>query len=143
MTRLLSVVALAACTACAPPDGAPEAPRGAPAGAPAADTASIARSIEEYFAKSLSPDIELEARDIGSSDVPGWLRGTLAVNAGGSAQEIGFLVTPDGRYFISGEVTDLSVDPLQAVIERIDLDGRPARGPVDAPVTIVEYSDFQ
>jgi len=153
MRRLLSAVALAAVAACASPDGTPPPapgaarpgippPPAAPA-RPAAAPADIGRSIEEYFAKSLSPDIDLEARNIGESDVPGWLQGTLAVNAGGSAQEIGFLVTPDGRYFISGEITDLTIDPLQAVSERIDLEGLPGRGPVDAAVTIVEYSDFQ
>ena len=153
MRRLLSAVALAAVAACASPDGTPSGtpeypasrvtPRQAATARPAIPRADIGRSIEEYFAKSLSPDIDLEARNIADSDVPGWLQGTLAVNAGGSSQEIGFLVTPDGRYFISGEITDLTIDPLQAVSERIDLEGQPGRGPADAAVTIVEYSDFQ
>ncbi len=152
MRHLLSAVALAAVAACASPDGTSSRAPGSPPAAtpppsmptqPAATIADIGRNIEEYFAKSLSPDIDLEARNIAESDIQGWLQGTLAVNAGGSAQEIGFLVTPDGRYFISGEVTDLTIDPLRAVSERIDLEGLPGRGPEAAAVTIVEYSDFQ
>jgi protein-disulfide isomerase len=148
---LAAVAALAAlATACATPEGSHPtavAPTPAPqaAGVPGAAMSGedLASRIEEYFTKSVSPGITLEARDIHPSDVPGWREGTLAVTSGGDGQEIGFLVTPDGRYFISGEVTDLTVDPLQAVVDKIELEGKPARGPADAPVTIVEYSDFQ
>jgi protein-disulfide isomerase len=136
---LIAVAALGAGACNTAPTSAPVASP-APAAAKADD---VAKRIEEYFTKSVTPGIVLKATGIGPSEVPGWNKGTLDVDAGGNKQSIPFLVSPDGRYFISGEVTDLTVDPLQATMKKIDLKDRPARGPADAKVTIVEFSDFQ
>jgi protein-disulfide isomerase len=136
---LIAVAALGAGACNTAPTSAPVASP-APAAAKADD---VAKRIEEYFTKSVTPGIVLKATAIGPSEVPGWNKGTLDVDAGGNKQSIPFLVSPDGRYFISGEVTDLTVDPLQATMKKIDLKDRPARGPADAKVTIVEFSDFQ
>jgi protein-disulfide isomerase len=103
----------------------------------------VAKRIEDYFSKSVTPGITLKASAISASQVPGWNKGTLDVDANGNKQSIPFLVSLDGRYFISGDVTDLTVDPLEAVMKKIDLANRPSRGPADAKVTIVEFSDFQ
>ncbi len=103
----------------------------------------VSRRISEYFGKSVTPGVGLRVTDLAPAEVPGWNKGTLEVSAGGNTQNMSFLVSQDGRYFISGEVTDLTVDPLQAVMQKIDLKDEPARGPADAKVTIVEYSDFQ
>ncbi len=120
---------------------APEQPTTATGGVD--NKEEVSRRIAEYFGKSVTPGIILRVTDITPSDVPGWNKGTLEVSAGTNNQTMTFLVSKDGRYFISGEVTDLTVDPLKAVMDKIDLKGRPARGPADAKVTIVEYSDFQ
>jgi len=103
----------------------------------------VSQRISEYFGKSVSPGIILHVKDLAPAEVVGWNKGTLEVVAGGNTQTMPFLVSQDGRYFITGEVTDLTVDPLKAVMQKIDLTGQPARGPADAKVTIVEYSDFQ
>ena len=89
-----------------------------PAPAATADPGEVARRIEEYFAKSVTPGMALKAGGIVASGVPGWNRGTLDVDANGSKQSLPFLVSPDGRYFISGEITDLTVDPLQATMAK-------------------------
>jgi protein-disulfide isomerase len=131
-----ATLAIAACNQA--PSNAPVTPS-----APAAKPEEIAKRIEEYFTKSVTPGIGLKATGIAPSEVPGWNKGTLDVDANGNEQSIPFLVSPDGKYFISGEITDLTVDPLQATMKKIDLKDRPARGPADAKVTIVEFSDFQ
>ncbi len=141
--RLLTALAVAALAAAAcntAPTGPPVAT--APTPVPAKPE-EVAKRIEEYFTKSVTPGIALKASGMTPSDVPGWNKGTLDVDAGGTKQSIPFLVSTDGRYFISGEVTDLTVDPLQATMKKINLTGRPSRGPADAKVTIVEFSDFQ
>jgi protein-disulfide isomerase len=75
--------------------------------------------------------------------VPGWTKGTLKVTAGPRSQQGTILVSNDGRYLLRGEPVDLTVDPLQAIRAKINLSNQPSRGPADAPVTVVEYSDFQ
>src|SRR5579884_969484 len=59
------------------------------------------------------------------------------------APERPFYVSRDGRYLLRGEAVDLTVDPLKQVMSKIKLDGVPSRGPADAKVTIVEYSDYE
>jgi protein-disulfide isomerase len=135
---LAATIVAAACNNAPPPTS--NAPTPAPAAAKSDD---VARRIEEYFAKSVTPGITLKASGINPSQVPGWNKGVLDVDANGNKQSIPFLVSLDGRYFVSGEVTDLTVDPLEAVMKKIDLANRPSRGPDDAKVTIVEFSDFQ
>jgi len=138
VTGAIAGAALAIASCNTTPSGAPVTPP-----APAAKPEEVAKRIEEYFTKSVTPGITLEAKGIAPSQIPGWNKGTLDVDANGNKQSIPFLVSPDGKYFISGEVTDLTVDPLQAIMKKIDLEHRPSRGPADAKVTIVEFSDFQ
>jgi protein-disulfide isomerase len=52
-------------------------------------------------------------------------------------------LTADGRYLIRGEVSDLTADPLAANIAKFDLKGAPVLGDAKAPITIVEYGDFE
>jgi protein-disulfide isomerase len=115
----------------------------APSTGPAASKEEVSKRISAYFGKSVTPGVVLRVTDLAPAEVPGWNKGTLEVTAGGNTQNMNFLVSKDGRYFVSGEVTDLTVDPLKAVMEKIDLEGEPSRGPDDAKVTIVEYSDFE
>jgi protein-disulfide isomerase len=52
-------------------------------------------------------------------------------------------MSEDGKYVVFGEIEDLSVDPFKKVMEKISLKGQPGKGPANAKVTIVEYSDYQ
>lgn len=108
-----------------------------------ADKEQVSHRIGEYFGKSVTPGVILRVTNLAPAEVPGWNKGVLEISAGGNNQNMNFLISQDGRYFISGDVVDLTVDPLKAVMQKIDLEGEPARGPEDAKVTIVEYSDFQ
>jgi len=131
----LIVLAVAGCQGSTGTSSAPQAK--------IADKEEVSRRVGEYFGKSVTPGVTLRVTDLAPAEVPGWSKGTLEVSAAGNTQNMSFLVSQDARYFISGEVVDLTADPLQAVMKKIDLKGEPARGPADAKVTIVEYSDFQ
>ncbi|MBI5597174.1 MAG: thioredoxin domain-containing protein, partial [Elusimicrobia bacterium] len=52
-------------------------------------------------------------------------------------------VSDDGKHYLLGGFKDLSVHPDQERLAKMDLSGSPARGPKDAKVTVVQYTDFQ
>ena len=167
LSRRLSLPAVLALvlTACAAPSevpsgagagkepgahGGPAAPAAAPAAAVAAtgvpDKAKLATQVRRYFEGQgqLPADVKLEVGDLKPSQVPGLYEVQLKLSRGEQAQDIDFLVSADGRWFMKAEPIDLSVDPVDAVLAKIKITADdPSRGPKDAKVTIVEYSDFQ
>jgi protein-disulfide isomerase len=54
-----------------------------------------------------------------------------------------FLISKDGKQLIDMRKIDLTVDPYQKAMSKIDLAGRPLRGNPDAKVTVVVYDDYQ
>ncbi|MFM7143213.1 MAG: DsbA family protein [Alphaproteobacteria bacterium] len=168
-SRRLALPAVAALSlfACAAPSEVPSGAAGgskepaahgdhaaAPASAPAAaapasgapDNAKLATLVRRYFEGQgqLPADVKLDVGDIKPSQVPGLWNVQLKLSRGEQAQDIDFLVSGDGRWFMKAEPIDLSVDPVEAVIGKIKVtDDDPSRGPKNSKVTIVEYSDYQ
>jgi protein-disulfide isomerase len=70
---------------------------------------------------------------------------TVTVNFGTSekAKPFDFLLSKDSKTLVQMTKMDLSVDPGAEVMKKIDVTGRPVRGPKDAKVTIVVFDDFQ
>jgi protein-disulfide isomerase len=52
-------------------------------------------------------------------------------------------ITEDHNKLIVGRFLDLSVDPYKENLGKINLTNVPAKGPADAAVTLIEYTDFQ
>jgi protein-disulfide isomerase len=111
--------------------------------APASDDA-INQHVVDYFGKAVStPGVAFKVTKIEPAEMPGWRKGHLEASLGDQKQDILFYVTDDGRYLFRGEAIDLTVDPFVALMNKMKLTGAPSRGPADAKVTVVEYSDFQ
>lgn len=111
--------------------------------APAGDDA-LNQHVVDYFGKAVStPGVAFKVTKIEPAEMPGWRKGHLEASLGDQKQDILFYVTDDGRYLFRGEAIDLTVDPFVALMNKIKLTGAPSRGPADAKVTVVEYSDFQ
>jgi protein-disulfide isomerase len=105
----------------------------------------IEQQVQQYFKKAanLPEGVTLKLNNLAPAQVPGLLAGELEASNGTNTQKVPLMVSRDGRYLVQGHLTDLTVDPYKAVMEKIDLKERPMRGNPSATVTIVEYSDFQ
>jgi protein-disulfide isomerase len=116
----------------------------APTVGAAASDEEISGRVIDYFQKTVTtPGLSFKVGKLEDSEIPGWRKGNLEVSLGQQSQNVAFYVTRDGKHLFRGDAVDLSVDPLQQVMSKINLEGQPERGPKDAKVTIVEYSDFQ
>ena len=99
----------------------------------------------KYYRKkqNVPPATKVTVTGVKDSSIKGAKEGTLEVGDGASAQKISFVASPDLRYAVFGTIEDVSIDPSKAVMAKISLKGEPHKGPENAKVTIVEYSDFQ
>jgi len=62
---------------------------------------------------------------------------------GEQAQRGEVYVSKDGKTLLRGEIYDMSADPFAPNRDKVHIDGNPSKGPADAAVTLVEFSDFE
>jgi protein-disulfide isomerase len=110
-----------------------------------AERTQIDQRVQAYFRKAanLPASVTVKVTEVTASPVDGLFNATFEVSNGTNSQKIPFAVSRDGHYLIQGQVTDLTLDPYQAAMQKISLKDEPMRGNANAAVTIVEYSDFQ
>jgi protein-disulfide isomerase len=119
---------------------------GAMAQQPTAATApSQAQKVEAflryYFA--LGPEVEITVdtpKELGTSGI---LEVPIEVKSKEGSDKLKMYLTKDGRYLMRGELSDLTVDPLAENIAKIQTANAPVLGDPNAPITLVEYSDFE
>ncbi len=109
---------------------------------PAANTQkTIEAFLRNYYA--LGPEFAITvgpAKPIGSS---GLSEVSVDVKSADGSDTVKMYLTADGRYLIRGEVNDLTTDPLAENIAKFDLKGAPLFGDPKAPITLVEFGDFE
>jgi protein-disulfide isomerase len=111
------------------------------ASSPSQSQKSIEAFLRNYYA--LGPDITITVgapKPVGSS---GLSEVSVDVKSPEGSDTVKMYLTADGRYLIRGEVNDLNADPLAENISKFDLKGAPVFGNPKAPITIVEYGDFE
>ena len=134
-TRLLLIlVLLAAASAWAQAPAAPADPQ-----------AAVKRRLEGYlrYLYAWDDNVQVKIGQLLESSIPGVFSTVVDASQGENRLRQVFLVTADGRFVIRGEVLDTSIDPYTSARLGISLTNQPSKGPAEAPVTIVEYGDFQ
>jgi protein-disulfide isomerase len=102
---------------------------------------SIETFLRSYYA--LGPEIKITVaapKEVGSSGI---LEYPIEVKTPESTEKIKMYMTKDGRYLIRGEINDLTSDPLADTVKKIQTANSPVLGNPSAPITLVEYSDFE
>jgi protein-disulfide isomerase len=112
--------------------------------APAAN-APLQKTIENFLRSNfaLGPDVTITVgapKEIGSS---GLSEVSIDVKSAEGSDTVKMFVTRDGRYLIRGEVSDLSSDPLAENRSKLKTSDSPVLGDPSAPITIVEFADFE
>ena len=103
------------------------------------------KSVEAFLRNfyALGSDITITVgtpKPIGSSGVSEL---PIEVKSPEGSDTVKMYLTADGRYLLRGEINDLTTDPLAENIAKFDLKNAPVFGDPKAPITIVEYGDFQ
>jgi len=113
---------------------------------PAPAKSAFAKATFEEYVRHLfvwGPQIQVKIGDPKPSELPGFVEVTAYASAGKAQTEQRFYVSKDGRKIVQGAVYDISRNPFQKQIDRIKTDSLPVLGDPNAPVVIVEISDFQ
>jgi protein-disulfide isomerase len=124
--------------------------RGQQAAATAAKPASATptqtqKNIEAYLRNiyAFGPDVKVTVGPLTDSGVDGVLETSIEVLIGENKENAKFYVSKDGKYLFRGEMSDMRKDPLAETRALIQMKDAPSMGDANAPVTLVEYSDFE
>ena len=118
---------------------------GAVSTASAAGQPSLQKTLEAYLRHlyAWGPEVQLTFSPPTQSEIPGLLETTVHLRSGENSETAKMYVSKDGKYLFRGELAELSKDPLAEARSLIQLKDAPSMGDAKAPVTIVEFSDFE
>lgn len=105
----------------------------------------IQKSVEAYLRNlyAFGPDVQVTVGPPKETNIPGLLETTIVVKIGDNPETVKFYVSKDGKYLLRGELSDLTKDPLADNLAKLQIKDAPSMGDPNAPITIVEFSDFE
>lgn len=124
---------------------AQEAKNAAGSGSSAPSQSQTQKNIEAYLRNlyAFGPDVKLVVGPLKETPVEGLLETNIDVTIGEKKEAATFYVSKDGQFLFRGELSNLTKDPLAENRARIQMTDAPVMGDANAPVTLVEYADFE
>jgi protein-disulfide isomerase len=101
--------------------------------------------MEAYVRHLLAviPEVQVKIDDPKAASAPDLEQVEVHFNFQGRSQDETFYITKDGQHIIRGMVYSLNKNPFQDDLDKLKAGSAPAFGPATAPVTVVEFGDFE
>ena len=102
-------------------------------------------AIEKYVRHLLlwSPGVVVTIGDPTPAALPGFYQFSVHGALGNNTQDVNYYISGDGQTIFKGDVYDVRKSPFQPAIDLLKVDDQPFLGTPGAPVTVVEFADFQ
>jgi len=103
------------------------------------------KALEEHIRETyqIPSEVGIVFGEAKPSEVSGFDLIPVSLKVGPRTQEEKLYLAKDAQHYVLGGFKDLKVLPSQERVKKMDLRASPIRGKADAPVTVVEYTDFQ
>lgn len=112
-----------------------------PSGASALNKDALIEHLRESY--NIPSIIDISFSTPVEAGVPGFKKATVTFRRGESMSEEALWLSDNGRHYVMGGFKDLKVQPDNDRLAKMDLSSSAARGPKGAPVTVVQFTDFQ
>lgn len=138
---LLALAVLAA----APFSAAQSAPANSSHSGATPEQSPLLKSTEAFLRVLFAwgPEVKVDLGPLQPAASPEFYLVPIRVTINGQIDSGSVYVSKDGKTVFRGDMFSTSVDPYADTRAKIHLPGNPSRGPADAKVVIVEYSDFE
>jgi protein-disulfide isomerase len=121
---------------------APNAPAKAATSANLPSEETVNAFLHQWFGYDSS--LSWKIASIKPSEIEGLSEINVVLSGAQGQQALKLYVTPDGKHAVNGEIMPFGAHPFAANQKELErgVNG-PSRGPTDAPVTVVDFSDLQ
>jgi protein-disulfide isomerase len=153
LITLITIVAVCAAASVPSAQNAPASAQPRAGGSAATPPASAAPGDQDQLLKSTEafvrdlyawgPDHAVKLGPLSQSPAPEFYKVPVVVTYNGQSDTGEVYVSKDGKTVLRGDIFDLRKDPYAGVRDHLHPEGNPSTGPANAPITLVEFSDFE